>query len=143
MTMATGSVGDCNSCTVTLQVVGGEMNGRMRTSLHTLRVPYASLSKTIQSIHRRGGKIVQVTVSAPERPSNRLAPPSIESRRPQQTISPVVPQPAALTSSPQKPKAAGSYPTTKGQQSDSTRTSKATNNTSAPPKRQSAKSKRR
>ncbi len=46
---------------VLLEVIGGSHQEGMRSSTYTMRVPCSRLSKTMQSIHRMGGKITNVT----------------------------------------------------------------------------------
>ena len=43
-----------------IEVTGSTRQARLRTSAYKVRVPYATLSKTIRSIAQRGGKIVAV-----------------------------------------------------------------------------------
>ena len=46
--------------TFAIEVQGSPHQAGLRSSSYTIRVPYSSLSKTIHSIGKRGGKVVDV-----------------------------------------------------------------------------------
>jgi hypothetical protein len=48
---------------VRLEIAGSRQSSIRRTTHYTLTVPYSSLSRTIQTLGRTGGKIVGVQVS--------------------------------------------------------------------------------
>ena len=54
---------DCSSHQVKIEYTGGIQRGRLQGRTHTVTVAYSSLSKKLQSIHRLGGKIVNVSIS--------------------------------------------------------------------------------
>jgi CpcD/allophycocyanin linker domain len=67
-----------------LEIAGISQHGRLRSGTYTLKVAYSSLSKTLQSITRRGGKVVNVRMLSTPMPSvanipvAEAAPPEIE-----------------------------------------------------------------
>ncbi|MBW4480249.1 MAG: hypothetical protein KME54_26285 [Tolypothrix brevis GSE-NOS-MK-07-07A] len=61
--IATGDFSDYSSRRVTIEVIGGCHSKMMRVAKYTKTIPYSSLSQTIQSIHRLGGKITHITLS--------------------------------------------------------------------------------
>jgi hypothetical protein len=56
------TVSDYDSRLVLVEVTGLYRQDMLRTGTYRTKVPYYRLSQTIQSINRRGGKIVSVTV---------------------------------------------------------------------------------
>lgn len=59
---------------VAIQVTGVRRQDVMRTSNYTLKVPYSSMSRAIQQIHRMGGKIVSVRVGSSTEKQDTTAP---------------------------------------------------------------------
>ncbi|NER33398.1 MAG: HEAT repeat domain-containing protein [Oscillatoria sp. SIO1A7] len=55
---------DYNSRSVAIQVTGVRRQDLMHRSNYTVRVPYTSMSKAIQNIHRIGGKITSISVDS-------------------------------------------------------------------------------
>ena len=53
-------VSDYQNRTVTIEVTGVAQQSVMKTSNYTVRVPYAQMSQTMQSINRQGGKVASV-----------------------------------------------------------------------------------
>ncbi|PZO45149.1 MAG: hypothetical protein DCF19_01265 [Pseudanabaena frigida] len=47
---------------IIVEYTGGQHTGRMQGGTYTVNVPYSSLSKKLQTIHRFGGKIVSVSI---------------------------------------------------------------------------------
>ena len=54
-----------NRRTVAIEVTGLCHQNVMRESMYTLKVPYSSLTFTLQSIRRMGGMIANVTIGCP------------------------------------------------------------------------------
>ncbi|WP_052754455.1 phycobilisome linker polypeptide [Calothrix sp. 336/3] len=84
---------DYNSRRVRVEVTGGSYQGMMHRGKYTITIPYSCLSQTIQSIHRLGGKITNISLPFSHSPA-----PSLESIQPLSEIT----QTHALTSSPQE-----------------------------------------
>jgi phycocyanin-associated, rod len=96
-----------------IDVAGSPNQAMMRSSAYTVKVPYSSLSQTIHSIGKRGGKVVNVrmlstqmpgvedipvasgvlvpfeedSAPSPQPPTKNVEPPTVESRRPQSSKS--------------------------------------------------------
>jgi hypothetical protein len=55
------NLSDLVDCSVEIEVTGMSRQALMRSGASTIKVPFSSLSRTIQFIHRSGGKVVKVT----------------------------------------------------------------------------------
>jgi CpcD/allophycocyanin linker domain len=51
------------------EIAGISQHGRLRSGTYTVKVAYSSLSKTLQSITRRGGKVLNVRMLSTPMPS--------------------------------------------------------------------------
>ena len=60
MTTTSVFISEYNRRTITLEVTGLYHQTANRTTPYTVKVPYSSLSKTLQSIQRRGGTVTKV-----------------------------------------------------------------------------------
>lgn len=62
--IAPGDMSDDSDRRVTIEIIGGGDQGRIRVAKYTIKVPYSSLAQRMQSIHRSGGKITRITLSS-------------------------------------------------------------------------------
>ena len=53
---------DERSRQVVIEFTGGIHSEMMQRGTHTMKVPYSSFSKKLQTIHRLGGKIINVSI---------------------------------------------------------------------------------
>ncbi|NJL11426.1 MAG: hypothetical protein HC908_18290 [Calothrix sp. SM1_7_51] len=60
-TIGTHNLSECYGRNVLIEVTGGSQKWQ-RHSQQTLKVPYSSLSQTIQRITRMGGKVINITL---------------------------------------------------------------------------------
>ncbi|AUT01707.1 hypothetical protein CLI64_15670 [Nostoc sp. CENA543] len=70
--IAPGNFSEYSSCRVKITVTGGCDQGIMRKGKYTKTIPYNCLSQTIQSIHRLGGKITQITLLTSQTPVSQI-----------------------------------------------------------------------
>jgi hypothetical protein len=49
------------NCMMQIEVTNMSAQATMRSGAYTIKVPFSSLSRTMQFIHRSGGKVVEVT----------------------------------------------------------------------------------
>jgi phycocyanin-associated, rod len=49
------------NCMMQIEVTNMSAQTSMRSGAYTMKVPFSSLSRTMQFIHRSGGKVVEVT----------------------------------------------------------------------------------
>jgi phycocyanin-associated, rod len=63
MTTTPVSISEYNHRTITIEVSGLYHQTVGRTTPYTVKVPYSSLSRTLQSIQRRGGTVTKVTAA--------------------------------------------------------------------------------
>jgi hypothetical protein len=49
------------NCMMQIEVTNMSAQATMRAGAYTIKVPFSSLSRTMQFIHRSGGKVVEVT----------------------------------------------------------------------------------
>lgn len=62
-TMGSASVSDYQNRTMTIGVTGMCQQSLLKTSDYQVQVPYSQMSQTLQSIHRRGGKVAFVQLA--------------------------------------------------------------------------------
>jgi hypothetical protein len=68
MTLVSGA-----NYTLAIEVAGLAQQQSVRSGSYTIKVPVASLSRTMQFIHRQGGKVLNVTRLVPETPPMPIA----------------------------------------------------------------------
>jgi phycocyanin-associated, rod len=96
MTTTPVSISEYNRRTITIEVTGMCHQNVSRTSHYTVKVPYSSLARTLQSIQRVGGTVANVTAaslstSAPVPPT---VPATSRVRIPSETVeTPIAPMP--------------------------------------------------
>ncbi len=61
---------------VVIEFTGGVHSEMMQRGTHTMKVPYSSFSKKLQTIHRLGGKIINVSI-----PHFQLDPEKVDSKK--------------------------------------------------------------
>jgi hypothetical protein len=58
----TADLSDYSSRRVTIEVTGGRHQEATRLGTYKMTIPYSCLSRTIQGVHRFGGKVIGVTL---------------------------------------------------------------------------------
>jgi CpcD/allophycocyanin linker domain len=84
ITSNTANLSDYGSRILTLKVTGMAQDSRLGT--YTMTIPHRSLSQTMQGIHRRGGKVIGVSLSSAQSAAAKPAaapppPPKLPSNR--------------------------------------------------------------
>jgi hypothetical protein len=100
--IAPGDFSDYSSRRVTIEVIGGCYLKRM--AKYTKTIPYSSLSQTIQSIHRLGGKITHITLSPSHTEVSKIEFVEPLSKIAESDVLPLANQAESITSSPQPQK---------------------------------------
>jgi CpcD/allophycocyanin linker domain len=83
ITSNTANLSDYGSRILTLQVTGMAQDSRLGT--YTMTIPHRCLSQTMQGIHRRGGKVVGVSLSSAQAVSSKSVAAESSAAKPRST----------------------------------------------------------